>query len=32
MRWIVFYAPVHYGLMGAGCWLIMVLAELRAGI
>jgi len=27
MRWIVYYAPVHYFLLGAGCWLIMEVAH-----
>jgi len=31
MRWIVFYAPFHYALLGAGCWLIMAIAEVRVG-
>ncbi len=27
MRWIVYYAPVHYFLLGAGSWLIMEVAK-----
>lgn len=27
MRWIVYYAPVHYFLLGAGSWLIMEVAN-----
>jgi len=29
MRWVVYYAPFHYALLGAGCWLIMEVAKLR---
>lgn len=27
MRWIIYYAPVHYFLLGAGCWLIVEVAN-----
>ncbi len=26
-RWVVYYAMIHYGLLGLGCWLIREIAR-----